>query len=70
MTAMKLAWIVLVITLVGCLVTLGILPSDTQVPVHWNIDGEVDKYRSLMFGLLLYPGIMLEILVSIYSFKF
>lgn len=70
MNALKLAWATFIVILVICTVTLGILPSDTQVPFHWNIDGEADRYTSLLFALLMYPGIMLGLLLLIHSFKF
>ena len=70
MTAMKIAWIVFIITLIACLITLGVLPADTQIPVHWNIDGDIDQYRSLAYGLLMYPSIMLIVLLAIHSMSY
>ena len=37
----------------------GKIPNDTQVPVHWNIQGEVDRYGSKTTGLLTGPGTVL-----------
>ena len=33
----------------------GKIPADTQVPIHWNIKGEVDRYGSKTVGLLVGP---------------
>jgi uncharacterized membrane protein len=70
MNALKLAWGIFIVILVICIVTIGILPSDTQVPFHWNSDGDADRYTSLLYALLMYPGIMLSLLLLIHSFKF
>lgn len=39
------------------------VPNDAQVPVHWNIEGEVDSYGNKTFGLLLGPGLILFIAI-------
>lgn len=31
------------------------IPSDAQIPFHWNIQGEVDRYASKEIGLLVGP---------------
>ncbi len=31
------------------------IPAGTQVPIHWNVQGEVDGYGSKFWGLLLQP---------------
>jgi uncharacterized membrane protein len=31
------------------------IPAGTQVPIHWNVQGEVDGYGSKFWGLLLLP---------------
>ncbi|MBT3323214.1 MAG: DUF1648 domain-containing protein [Anaerolineae bacterium] len=33
----------------------GKIPTDAQIPIHWNIKGEVDKYANKFFGLLNGP---------------
>ncbi len=35
------------------------LPDDIQIPVHWDIDGQADRYGGKAQGLLLMPGITL-----------
>ena len=34
------------------------LPSDAQIPVHWNMAGEVDRYASKLHGLFIVPAIV------------
>ena len=43
------------------------IPSDAQIPFHWNIKGEVDNYASKSLGLLMGPGmiIFLTLLLAI-----
>lgn len=33
------------------------IPADAQIPIHWNVQGEVDNYGSKTLGLLLGPGV-------------
>ncbi|MCP4139673.1 MAG: DUF1648 domain-containing protein [Chloroflexi bacterium] len=35
------------------------IPSDAQIPFHWNIKGEVDNYTSKSLGLLMGPGMII-----------
>ena len=35
------------------------LPEGAMVPIHWNIDGEIDGYASKTWGLFLIPLITL-----------
>lgn len=41
----------------------GQIPEGKVVPVHWGINGEVDRYGSKMEGLLVAPFIVLAIVV-------
>jgi immunity protein, SdpI family len=34
-----------------------VLPVGAHVPVHWNIEGRIDRYAGKTFGLLIMPGI-------------
>ena len=59
------------ILLIGSAVTLSMfavsayawwqLPSDVQLPIHWNAVGEVDRYAGKAEGLLLLPAISIGI---------
>lgn len=33
------------------------IPDGQQIPVHWGVNGEVDRYGSKVEGLLLIPGL-------------
>jgi uncharacterized membrane protein len=35
----------------------GQVPADGQIPIHWNLAGEVDGYAPKAFGLLFMPGL-------------
>ena len=39
------------------------IPTDVQIPVHWNAQGEVDRYGSKAAGLLMGPGMLLFLTV-------
>ncbi len=43
------------------------IPNDAQIPIHWNVKGEVDNYGSKTFGLLIGPG-MVFILTLLLTF--
>lgn len=36
-----------------------VLPTGAQVPIHWNLDGQVDSYGSKAFGLLMAPVVVI-----------
>lgn len=48
---------VLVLMLLASLWVDQQLPVDTQVPMHWNIKGEIDRYGSKVEGLYMLPGL-------------
>ena len=31
------------------------IPEGTQIPIHWNMEGEIDSYGSKTWGLALIP---------------
>ncbi|MBW6410651.1 SdpI family protein [Clostridium weizhouense] len=50
---------------IGFLITVIVynkLPN--QIPTHWNISGEIDKYSSKLFGSFLLPSIMLLVWIG------
>ncbi len=48
-------WVLLVIPIIYIAIYWDKFPS--QVPIHFNFDGEPDNYASKIIGLLLLPGI-------------
>jgi uncharacterized membrane protein len=53
-----LSGLALLITLAITVWAWGKIPAEGQVPIHWNIRGEVDAYGSKEVALLLAPGIL------------
>ena len=50
-----------IVFLLAVLVTIfawAKVPSDAQIPFHWNIRGEVDNYANKSLGLLMGPGMI------------
>lgn len=39
------------------------IPPDQPIPVHWGVDGQVDRYGGRVEGLLLLPGLALGLAV-------
>lgn len=54
-------FVLVALAAVASAVTWPRLPA--QVPVHWNIDGQVDRYGSRLEGVLLVPIIMMVVAV-------
>lgn len=69
MTAMRCAWGVFLLTLLACLAGLWWLPTDMQIPHHWNIHGEPDRFGSLKFALIYPPVVMAGILLLLTFLK-
>ena len=69
MSAMRCAWGVFLLTLIACLAGLWWLPLDMQIPQHWNVHGEPDRYSSLMTALIYPPAVMLGILLLLSYLK-
>ncbi|WP_394172842.1 SdpI family protein [Thalassotalea litorea] len=70
MSAMRCAWGVFLLTLLACLTGLWLLPLDMQIPHHWNIQGEPDRFGSLMTALIYPPVVMLGILLLLSFLKY
>jgi uncharacterized membrane protein len=51
--------IVFLIALAVTIFTWAKVPADAQIPIHWNVQGEVDNYASKALGLLIGPGVIL-----------
>lgn len=56
---LKWSWFVFAITLAAGLVSVYLADPASEVPVHWNASGEVDRMASPMEAFLLIPGIQL-----------
>jgi uncharacterized membrane protein len=69
MNILKLCWGVAIISLFTSLYMINTLPDGLQLPIHWNIDGEVDKYADATIAFIFPPAVLLLILsvISILS---
>lgn len=54
--------VILTVT-IWIITTVVISQLPDQIPIHWNLQGEVDQYGSKWFGTLLVPSIMIGVLV-------
>jgi uncharacterized membrane protein len=66
MNILKLCWGIAIISLLTSLYMINILPDGLQLPIHWNIDGEVDRYAGASIAFL-FPPVTLIIILSIFS---
>lgn len=70
MKAMKLGWIIFALTSIFSAYVIGASPSGIEIPVHWNIDGEPDRYGSVYEAMLVGPAVMLLILTVMSVLKY
>lgn len=66
MNAIKLGWIVCVITAAVAVVTLQQIPEGMELPLHWDIDGQADRIGPAWQGLFM-PPMALAIILIIFS---
>ena len=66
MSILKICWGIAVISICTSLYMINSLPDGIQLPIHWNINGEVDKYADATIALL-FPPTVLVIILSIFS---
>jgi uncharacterized membrane protein len=62
MNILKLCWGIAFSALIISLYLINSLPAGIELPIHWNIDGEVDRYADATIALLFPPAIMIVIL--------
>ncbi len=56
----KIDWIILILILFTFIVGIYLYPQlPEQMPMHWNIKGEVDSYGDKLFGTFLLPTLNL-----------
>jgi len=70
MKMLKLSWIISIIILVISIYVVQSVPSDMQLPIHWNIDGAVDRYGNASTVLFMLPGVLMLILALFSSLKY
>ncbi|WP_286830668.1 MULTISPECIES: SdpI family protein [Kordiimonas] len=59
----KFAWALVALTLSSGVIAFLLTEPETQVPVHWNIYGEVDNWAEPAFAFFLLPGIQVLIML-------
>jgi uncharacterized membrane protein len=69
-TRFKAAWAITAVTLALGLWGYLSLDSATQVPVHWNIEGEVDRTSSPLVALLSIPLLQIFIIGVFSALRF
>lgn len=70
MSMLKLSWLISVIGLLVAVYAIQGLPSDMQLPIHWNIDGEIDRYSDAITVLLMLPGVLIALLAILSGLKY
>ncbi|MCJ8319488.1 MAG: SdpI family protein [Colwellia sp.] len=70
MNMLKLSWIISIILLGISIYIIQGIPSDTQLPVHWNIDGAVDRYGDASTVLFMLPAVLMIILALFSALKY
>ncbi len=58
-----LSIIVIIIQIIFTGIMAMHLADDVRIPVHWNIEGEIDGYAGKWSGLLMFPGINIGLLL-------
>lgn len=56
---LKWSWFIFAITLAAGLISIYLADPASEVPVHWNAHGEVDKTAPPMEAFMLIPGVQL-----------
>jgi len=66
MTTLKAAWILCALSAIVSLIVLQLIPTGLELPLHWGIDGQVDRYGPAWVALFIPPAIM-AIVLGIFS---
>jgi len=62
MNVFKLCWGIAITTLIISCFTLSTVPEGMQLPIHWNIEGKVDRYSEASYALFIPPAVMFFVL--------
>jgi len=66
MNILKLCWGIAITSVFTSLYMINSLPEGLQLPIHWNIDGEVDRYAEATIAFIFPPTILI-IILTIFS---
>ncbi len=67
---LKWAWALTAITLIAGIATYFQVSPDAELPIHWNIEGEVNGTAQPHIALFMIPGIQFLILALFSALKF
>ncbi len=62
MTTLKAAWILCAISTIVSLIVLQFIPTGQELPLHWGIDGQADRYGPAWVALFMPPAVMVILL--------
>ena len=62
MNILKICWGIAIITLFTSLYIINGLPAGVELPIHWGIDGEIDRYTDASVAFLFPPAVMVVML--------
>ena len=66
----QVAIVIFLITVILGLVIGLPLPSEVRIPIHWNVNGDVDNTTSKTMGLIMLPGFILLLLLFFMFFPY
>jgi len=69
MTQHKWSWVIAALTIAASLASLLYIDSNADIPIHWNIAGEVDGTAKPLIGILTIPGVQITIIVIFSALK-
>ena len=67
---LKWSWVIAALTVLLGAFALSQVDPNTQIPIHWDIDGNVDRTASAWIGFLIIPGIQALLLVMFSSLPY
>jgi uncharacterized membrane protein len=59
----SILWFVIALQLIVALWLGSGLPSDTRIPIHWNIQGQPDDFVGKWMGILFFPAVNLALTI-------
>lgn len=63
MNKIIISWVIFIVVVAASLYAWGKAPDGMQLPIHWNIHGEVDGYLNAKTALWVMPALILFILM-------
>jgi len=70
MNSVKVSILITLATVIASVATLVNLPEGLTLPIHWNINGEIDRFADATHALLMPPAIMIGTLTLLFVLKY